>query len=131
MPKYYITVLLREFTKTLKQFFTYLVETKIWKFAYLFDLRNWKNESSSEILLLYYILINGHYLENVKHIHWKLLLVAIQFLRDCRLQWSSYSESFILNPCTLSISPAFEIKKLVFVGKILWRFDIILHIWVC
>ena len=68
MPKYYITVLFREFTKTLKQFFTYLVETKIWEFAYLFDLRNRKNKSSFKILLLHYILINGHYLENLKHI---------------------------------------------------------------
>ena len=30
----------------------------------------------------------------------------------------------------LSIFPALEIKKLVFVGKILWLFDIILHIMV-
>ena len=37
---------------------------------------------------------------------------------------------FILNSCTLSIFPALEIKKLVFVGKILWLFDIILHIMV-
>ena len=42
---------------------------------------------------------------------------------------NSYSKCFTLNSCTFSIFHALEIKKLVLVGKILWRFDIILHIW--
>ena len=110
--------------------FAYLVQTKIWKLVYLFDLSNWKNKSSFEILSLDDILINEHYPENVKyHFCWKLLLVAVLFLRDCHLQWNSYSKSFILNSRTLSIFPALEKKKLVFVGKILWRFNIMLHLW--
>ena len=72
--------------KTLNQFFTYLVQTKIWKPAYLFDLSNWKNKSSVEILSLDNILINGHYLENVKYnVRCNLLHAATQFLHDCHL----------------------------------------------
>ena len=127
MLKYRITVLFQQFTKT---FFTYLLQTKIRKLAYQFGLSNWKNKNSFEILSVDNILINGHYFENVKyHVCWKLLLVAIQFLYDCHLQWNSYSKSFIFNCCTISVFPALEIKKLVFIGKIFWRFDIIWHIW--
>ena len=95
----------------------------------MLDLSNWNNNSSFEILSLDNIFINGHYLKNVEcHVHWKLQHVAIQYLHDCHLQWNSYSKSFNLNSCTLSIFPAPEIKKL-FVGKILRRFDTVLHIW--
>ena len=31
---------IQQFTKTLNRFFTYLVQTKIWKLAYRFDLSN-------------------------------------------------------------------------------------------
>ena len=61
--------------------------------------------------------------------HWKLLYGVIQFLHDRHLQWNCYSKSLILNSCTLSIFPALEIKKLVLLGKMLWRFNIIFHIW--
>ena len=54
----------------------------------------------------------------------KLPHVAIQFLHDYHLEWKNFLKSFILNSCTLSIFPTLEIKKLVFVGKMLWRFNI-------
>ena len=54
---------------------------------------------------------------------------AIQFLHDCHLQWSSYLKSFSLNSCTFPIFSALDIKKLVLVGKILWRFNKALHLW--
>ena len=46
------------------------------------------------------------------YVRWKLVYGAIQFLHDCYLQWSSYSENFILNFCTPSNFPDLEIKKL-------------------
>ena len=108
-------------------FFTYIVQAKIWKLVYLFDLSNWRNKNSFEMLSLDNILMNGHYLKNVKyHVCKKLIHVAIQFLHDCHLRWSGYLKSFIFNFFSF---PALEIKKLVFVDKILWRFDIILQIW--
>ena len=62
--------------------------------------------------------------ENAKyHARWKQLHVTIQFLHGCHLLWSSYSKSLISNSCTFSIFPALEMKKLVLLGKILWRFD--------
>ena len=64
--KYYITTPFWQFTKTLKQFFPYLGQSKIWKFACLFDLCNWMDQSSFEVLLLKSILVNGHYLRNTK-----------------------------------------------------------------
>ena len=69
LTKYYIKVLFRQFTKTLNQFlyFTLLVQTKIWKLAYLFDLSIWKNKNSFEISSLHKILINGQYVESVKY----------------------------------------------------------------
>ena len=45
------------------------------------------------------------------------------------MQWNSYSKNFILNSCTLLIFPALEIKKQVFVGKMLRYFAITLHTW--
>ena len=39
----YITVSFRQFPKTLNQFFTDLVETKIWKLGCRFDLSNSKS----------------------------------------------------------------------------------------
>ena len=53
----------------------------------------------------------------------------IQFFNACHLRWNCYSKSLISNFCMGSVSPAFKIKKLVLVGKIPWRFDIIFHIW--
>ena len=52
-----------------------------------------------------------------------------QVLHGCHLRWNSYSKNLILNSCTLSIFPGLEIKKLVLVGKLLWRFDVVFHIW--
>ena len=66
-------------------FFTYLVQTKICKLVYRFDLSNWK-----------------------------LLHVAIYFLHCCHLQWNNYSKCLILNSCTFSVFPALEIKELLF-----------------
>ena len=94
------------------------------------DLSHWKNQSSFELLSLDNILKNWHYPKNEKcHVWSKLLDLAIQFLHDCYLQWKRYSKSFILISCTFATFPALEIKKLVVVDKILWRFGIILHIW--
>ena len=82
-----------------------------------------------EVLLLDNILINGHFLKNAKyHVRWKLLHVTMEFVHDSHLKWNSYLKCFILNYWTLSIVPALEIKKPIFVDKILWHFDIILHI---
>ena len=111
-------------------FLTYLGQTKIWKFVRLCDLYNWMNQSSFEVTLLDNLLINGHYLKTTKlRFRWKLLYLRVWFLYDCHSQWISYSKKFILNCRTHSIFPAFDIKKLAIVGKIFWRFDIILHIW--
>ena len=111
-------------------FFTYLRHTEIWKLVYKSDLNNCKNWSSFQVLSLNSILISGHYLKNAKyHVHWKVLHVAIQFLDVLHLQCHSYLKSLILNSCTLSIFPALKIMELAFVGKILWHFDIIFHIW--
>ena len=78
MLKYYITISLQQFTKTLNQFLTYLGQTKIWKFVFLFDLCNLMNQSRFEVLLLENILIDGYYLENTKYrFLWKLLYVRI------------------------------------------------------
>ena len=129
MLKYYIKYLFRQFTKTLNQFFYWSSANKNLQ-TYLSDLSNWKNKSSFEILSLNNILINGHYLKNIKHhVCWKLLHTAIKFLHDCHLQWNSYSQSFILSSSTLSIFPALEIMKLVFLGKILRRFDVTLLVF--
>ena len=76
-----------QFTETLNEFF-YLSRTNgdFETFMCLFDLSNWKNQSSFEVLSLVNILMNGHCLKNVKdHVQWKLLHVAIQFLHDCHL----------------------------------------------
>ena len=123
MLKYYITFLFRQFTKTLNRFcFTYVGQTKTWKLACQFDLRNSKVKSTFEVLSLDNILIKWHYLKNVRYqVWWKLLGVAAQFLLDCYLQWNGYSEKFTLNSCTFS--------KLVPVGEILWRFGMILLVW--
>ena len=61
------------------------------------------------------------------YVRWKLVYGAKQFLHDCYLQWNSYSKSFIFNFCTFSNFPALEIKKIALVGKILWRFDIMVN----
>ena len=42
-------------------FFTYLVQTKTLKLVYLFDLSNWKNKSSFQILSLGNVLIKVYY----------------------------------------------------------------------
>ena len=129
MLKYYILAIFWQFTKSLNHYCTYLRKTKIWKLAYLLDLSNWKNLRSLAILLLDNILINGYSPKRAEyHVRWKLVHLGIQFLY-CHLEWNSYSKSFIFNSCTLSFFPVLEIKKLAFVGKILWRFDIIFHIW--
>ena len=96
MLKYYITFLFRQFTKTLNRFcFTYVGQTKTWKLACQFDLRNSKVKSTFEVLSLDNILIKWHYLKNVRYqVWWKLLGVAAQFLLDCYLQWNGYSEKF-------------------------------------
>ena len=74
-----------------------------------------------EILSLYNILINWHYLKKGKyHVRWKLINVAIQFLYDYHLKWNSYSKSFILNSWTLSVFSTPGMKKLVLFNKILW-----------
>ena len=70
-------------------FWTYLLQTKICKLAYLFHLSNWKNKSSFEILSLDNILINGHYLENViYHVRWKLLHLG----PDLKICWFAVAE---------------------------------------
>ena len=92
----------------------------------------WAVETTETVLryfhwIIFYI---WTYLKNAKyHIRWKLLHAAIYFFHDCHLQWNNHSKKFILNSWTLSNFPALEIKKLVFVGEMLWRFDIVLHIW--
>ena len=80
----------------------------------LFDLSNWKNQSSFEVLSLD-ILINGHYLKKnkISCLVKTTIYEATQFLYDCHLHWNNYSKSFILNSCTLSIFPALEIRKLI------------------
>ena len=108
----------------------FLGQTKVWKFVCLFDLCNWMNHSSFEVILLDDLLINGHYLKNTKlRFRWKLLYLGIWFSYDCHPQWINFSKTFILNSGTPSKFPALDIKKLAIVSKILWRFDIILHIW--
>ena len=94
---------------------------KIWKFACLFDLCNWMNQSSFEVILIDNVLINGHCLKNTnEQFRWKLLYVRIWFLYGCHPQWSSYSKNFILKSGTPSNFIALAIKKLAIVGKILW-----------
>ena len=70
------------------------MQTKISKLACLFDLSNWKNQSSFDVLSLDNILSNGYCLKNAKvHVHWKLLHVAIPFLHDCDLQTATQKVS--------------------------------------
>ena len=67
-------------------FFTYLGQTEISKLVCLFDLSNWKNQSTFEVFSLDNVLRNWHCLKNAKdHVQLKLLPVAIQFLHECHL----------------------------------------------
>ena len=130
MLKYYITVSLRQFTKTSNQFF-YLSRVnknlEICMPVWFVEL----NESNQFWgILLDNVLINWDYLKNTKQrFRWKLLYARVWFLYDWHPHWNSCSKNFILNSRTVSIFPALDIKKLAIVGKILWRFDIILHMW--
>ena len=102
MLKYYITFSFQQFTKTLNQFF--YLSSAIENFGT--GIQVWFEQ-----------------LKELKQF-WGT------FTRKyCHLQWNSYSKSLILNFRTLSIFPAPEIKKVVIVGKILWSFETILHIW--
>ena len=66
MLKYYITLSPDNLRKLQISFFTYLEQTKIWKFVCPFDLYNWMNQISFEVILLGNVLINGDYLKNTK-----------------------------------------------------------------
>ena len=44
-------------------FFTYLGQTKFWKFVCLFDMYKLMNQSNFEVILLDNVLINGDYLK--------------------------------------------------------------------
>ena len=127
MLKYYITVSLRQFAKTLNQFFfTYIVQKKMWKVVYRFHLSNWKNWSLG---YFHWIIL--------KHIDFisKMQICSLKTTKYSRIFFTrlspsnlSYAKGLILKFCTLSIFPALGIQKVVFVNKMLWRFDIILHI---
>ena len=127
MLKYYITVSLRQFAKTLNQFFfTYIVQKKMWKVVYRFHLSNWKNWSLG---YFHWIIL--------KHIDFisKMQICSLKTTKYSRIFFTrlspsnlSYAKSLILKFCTLSIFPALGIEKVVFVNKMLWRFNIILHI---
>ena len=82
MLKYYITVSLRQFTKTLNQFFDLFRTNESLEIGMPVHLYNWMNQSSFEVILLDNLLINGHYLKNTKlRFRWKLLYLGIWFLQ--------------------------------------------------
>ena len=121
---------IRQFTKTWNNFFTYLVQTKIWKLSCIFDLSSWNNWNSFEVLSL----------DNILYMDIISKMQNIIFGENCYMQpyiffmtaicnETTTRKNFILNSWTLSNFPALEIKKLVSVGEMLWRFDIVLHIW--
>ena len=114
MLKYYITILFWQFTKTLNQFYSL----------------SWANKNSEICMPVWFEQLNqqikavlgtfirqcfdkrAFHLKNAKYyLCKKLQYVRIYFLYNCHLQWSIYSESIILNYCTLSVLPAIEIKK--------------------
>ena len=107
MLKSYITTLLRQFTKTLVWFLNLSAE-------------NCTNGTKSR---------NATQMETISKIQNSF------YVGDyCIWAYNFYmavisNETVTLNSPTLSIFPALEIKKLALVGKILWRFDIIWHIW--
>ena len=128
MLKYYITVSLRQFTKTLNQFFNLSRQTKVWKFVCFFDLHNWMNQSSFEVTLLDNLLIKWHFKK------YKITFsLKTAVFRNMIFWWLSPSVNQLLKklyfelPYPLNFSCTWH--KEASYCKILWRFDIILHIW--
>ena len=106
MLKYYISVSFRQFTKTLNKF--------------LYSTRDNKN---LEIFMSVWGTFIGKFFDKLTlSLKCKIscslknkICQHIIFVYDCHPQWNNYLKSFILNFCTLSIPPALETKKLVFV----------------
>ena len=63
LPTIYITISLWELMKTFKKKFTYVRETKIWNCMPVWF--GWLNESK-QFEGTFNVLINGHYLKNIK-----------------------------------------------------------------
>ena len=123
MLKYYITVSLQQFAKTLNQFFfTYIVQKKMWKVVYRFHLSNWKNWSLG---YFHWIIL--------KHIDFisKMQICSLKTTKYSRIFFTrlspsnlSYAKSLSLKFCTLSMFPALGIEKVVFVNKMLNNFKL-------
>ena len=138
--KYDIKASFRKFTKTLNQFFNSsrkrANDSLQICIPVLFEQLNESKEFQGELrytkFYFHWIMFwsMDNYLKNAKYcLRWRLHYVIIEYLYDCYPHWNSYSKSFIFNSCTLLIFPALEMKRLVLVGKILWRFDTLLYIW--
>ena len=129
MLKYHITFLFRQFTKTFKSVYLLILDKrKLWN---LYACMIWAIERIETVHWIHSLdnnLTSGPSLKNTKdHVWWKLLHVAIKYLYACHLQ-TAIHEVLHWIPARFQFLFVFEIKRLVFVGKILWRFDIIIHI---
>ena len=116
MLKYYSTVSLWKFTENLNQFFLSRANEslKICMYVWFMQL----NQSSFAMLfLLENVLINGNYLKTT---------VCV----DLRFIWLSSAMKHLLEKLHFESPHVLDIiKKLSLAGKIMLRFDIILHIW--
>ena len=105
---------------------------KIWKIACLSDLYSSMNQSSFGVILLDNVLINADHLKKYKI----AFSLETAVCKDMIFIWLTPAMKQLLEKhCfeflhTLNFSCTWRnIKKLVVVGKLLWRFDNILHIW--
>ena len=121
MQEYYITLSLRQFTKTLSQFFDLSRVSKNLNICMLVCFVQ-MNESKQfwDIFCENNVLINGCYFKNSKKRHSLETAVCQKDMNFiCHLQWSSCLKNFFLwIPARFQFFPALDIKRLGIAGKI-------------